>query len=84
VGNVVSGGNNLIQDDSCNPAASDLVGADAKLGPLASNGGPTQTHALLAGSSAIDAANDTLCPATDQRGINRQGAHCDIGAYEAP
>ncbi|HVS62148.1 MAG TPA: choice-of-anchor Q domain-containing protein [Thermoanaerobaculia bacterium] len=25
------------------------------LAPLASNGGPTQTHALLAGSPAIDA-----------------------------
>ncbi len=84
-GNVVSGGDNLVQDDSCSPAASDLVGANAQLGPLADNGGPTQTHALLPGSLAIDAANDALCPSTDQRGIERpQGAHCDIGAYEAP
>jgi hypothetical protein len=85
VGNVVSGGNNLVQDDSCNPVASDLIGANAQLGPLAGNGGPTQTHALLPGSPAIDAANDALCPATDQRGTTRpQGGHCDIGAYEAP
>ena len=85
VGNVVSGGNNLVQDDSCSPAASDLIGANAQLGPLAANGGPTQTHALLPGSPAIDAANDALCPATDQRGTTRpQGAHCDIGAYESP
>ena len=85
VGNVVSGGNNVIQDNSCNPAASDLIVTDAKLGPLASNGGPTQTHALLLGSPAIDAGNDALCPPTDQRGVTRpQGAHCDIGAYEAP
>ena len=43
------------------------------------------THAfpLLSGSPAIDAANDSHCPATDQRGMARpQGDHCDIGAYE--
>jgi hypothetical protein len=34
-------------------------------------------------SSAIDAGDDGLCPATDQRGVTRpQGAHCDIGAFE--
>jgi hypothetical protein len=39
--------------------------------------------ALGAGSLAIDAAEDSLCPATDQRGIARpQGPHCDIGAFE--
>jgi len=84
-GNVVSGGNNLLQDNSCSPVASDLINGAAQIGPLANNGGPTLTHALLAGSPAIDAANDALCPATDQRGVARpQGAHCDIGAYEAP
>ena len=82
---LISGGNNLVQDDTCEPAASDLIGANAGLGPLADNGGPTFTHALLASSQAIDAANAALCPATDQRGVTRpQGAGCDIGAYEAP
>jgi beta-glucanase (GH16 family) len=82
---LVSGGHNLVQDGSCSPAASDLITGDAKLGPLAVNGGPTQTHALLAGSPAIDAADDAASPATDQRGVARpQGAHSDIGAYEAP
>ncbi len=39
---------------------------------------------LQAGSAAIDAGNDVNCPSTDQRGVPRpQGAHCDIGAYEA-
>ena len=85
VGNVVSGGNNLVQDDSCNPSGSDLVNGAALIGSLADNGGPTLTHSLLAGSPAIDAANDAACPATDQRSIARpQGAHCDIGAYESP
>ncbi len=51
--------------------------------PLADNGGPTQTHALLWGSPAIDAGDDASCPATDQRGAARPGgAHCDIGAFE--
>ena len=82
---VVSGGNNVIQDNSCNPVASDVIVWDALIGPLADNGGPTLTHALLPGSPAIDAANDTACSATDQRGVSRpQGAHCDVGSYEAP
>jgi CSLREA domain-containing protein len=46
------------------------------LGPLANNGGPTQTHALLAGSPALDAGNNSRVtnppfsgpPFTDQRG----------------
>jgi len=75
----------VIQDNSCSPVASDLIITDAQIGPLGNNGGPTATHALLAGSPAIDAANDAACPVTDQRGVTRpQGAHCDIGAYEAP
>ncbi len=56
---------------------------DPKLGPLADNGGPTRTHALLLGSPAIDAGSNADCPATDQRGVARpQGATCDIGSYE--
>jgi len=51
---------------------------------LANNGGPTFTHALEAGSPAIDAANGAVCPAADQRGVARpQGAGCDIGSVEA-
>jgi predicted outer membrane repeat protein len=57
---------------------------DPLLGPLQDNGGFTQTMALGSGSPAIDAGNDASCPAEDQRGFTRpQGAHCDIGAYEA-
>ncbi len=48
---------------------------------LADNGGSTHTHALVAGSPAIDATSTG--PATDQRGIARpQGANFDIGAFE--
>ena len=59
------------------------VNADPGLGPLADNGGPTQTRALGEGSGAIDAGTNTGCPATDQRGVSRpQGSDCDIGSFE--
>ncbi|MDX1416451.1 MAG: choice-of-anchor Q domain-containing protein, partial [Candidatus Promineifilaceae bacterium] len=74
-------GNNVISDGSCNPVGSDQVVSDAGLDALANNGGPTWTHALLAGSPAIDAANTAVCPANDQRGVARDAA-CDIGAFE--
>ena len=81
---LISGGHNIVQDASCNPDATDLILGDAGLGLLADNGGPTLTHALLTGSPALDAADDSVCPATDQRGVTRpQGPQCDIGAFEA-
>ena len=72
----------LVEDnqDCAGPIASS---ADPKLGPLANNGGSTLTMLLLAGSPAIDQANDVDCPAQDQRGAGRpQGAHCDLGSVE--
>lgn len=66
----------------------DLVGTGVSpinptLGLLQDNGGPTQTHALLPGSPAINAGTNDGCPPTDQRGITRpQGGTCDIGAFE--
>jgi hypothetical protein len=58
------------------------------LGSLADNGGPTWTHALLAGSPAIDAGTCTDhlggTVTDDQRGVTRpQGFACDIGAFES-
>jgi hypothetical protein len=55
------------------------------LGPLQDNGGPTPTHALLAGSPAIDNGNDTAALDFDQRGIGFPriaGGGADIGALE--
>ena len=64
-------------------ASADIISADPLLGPLAWNGGPTRTHALLPGSPAIDAASPDVAPDFDQRGMARpQGASFDIGAYE--
>lgn len=66
-----------------------LTGA-AGLAPLAENGGPTRTHALMSGSQALNAGNPTSCLdrqssplTTDQRGQPRvAGGRCDIGAFE--
>jgi hypothetical protein len=63
---------------SCS-TATPLVAADPRLGPLARNGGPTATVALLPGSPAIGAAVGKA-PKLDQRGIRRKDA--DLGAYE--
>jgi RTX calcium-binding nonapeptide repeat (4 copies) len=63
------------------PGSGDIYGLGAKLGPLADNGGPTPTQALLRGSPAIN--KGTTCVANDQRGVPRSlGGACDIGAYE--
>jgi hypothetical protein len=64
------------------PAGGDTF-SDPKLGPLANNGGPTLTMALLPGSPAIDAGNTSLASATDQRGVPRPfGVAVDLGAFE--
>ena len=52
-----------------------------QVGPLGSNGGPTQTFALLPGSLAIDASGAGATPA-DQRGVAAVGVRRDIGAFE--
>jgi uncharacterized repeat protein (TIGR01451 family) len=84
-------GHNLSTDDSCNlDETGDLDDvADAVIGPLADNEGPTLTHALLEGSPAIDAGDDEACPNNDQRGGIRPADGdedgefiCDIGAFE--
>ncbi len=78
-----TGDYNLVQNTAgaTLPGTHKITGQPALLGPLANNGGPTQTHALLAGSPAIDKGNTTL--SGDQRGVFRpQGKADDIGAFE--
>lgn len=61
--------------------APNLSGGNPMLGPLAFNGGETETCALLAGSPAIDAGSSTLT--VDQRGAVRPiGTTPDLGAFE--
>jgi len=73
-----------VEDGSCSTSLS----GDPALDSLANNGGPTQTFALISGSSAIDAGDNTTCTnspvsSLDQRGVTRPvGAQCDIGAFE--
>ncbi|HYD50871.1 MAG TPA: right-handed parallel beta-helix repeat-containing protein [Terriglobales bacterium] len=88
LGPISSVGYNLIGDStgSTGLVATDLAGTttspiDPLLGPLADNGGLTETLALLAGSPAIDAGDHASAPAADQRGIPRNGI-ADIGAFE--
>jgi CSLREA domain-containing protein len=82
---IESTGHNLDSDGSCFlTAAGDLPRRDPLLGPLAGNGGPTETLAPRPGSPAIDAGAADGCPQADQRGVARpQGAGCDIGAFES-
>ena len=81
-------GYNIDTGASCgfSAASHSLSNTQPRLDALASNGGPTQTMALPAGSpaiGAIPAATAGCTGSTDQRGITRpQGAGCDIGAYE--
>jgi hypothetical protein len=77
----VLSGTNLSNDDGCGTGPAVVI-ANPALAPIAGNGGPTKTYALLFGSPAIDGG--TLCTeATDQRYVARpQGGTCDIGAFE--
>ena len=104
-GNVSSSDHDLIgvndgNTNLVNKANGDQVGTSAsplvpKLGPLQNNGGPTQTMALLPGSTAIDAGDTAVLStiaqqegvavsaATDQRGVARSNsAGVDVGAFE--
>jgi PKD repeat protein len=60
-----------------------IIGQNPYLGPLQDNGGPTYTHALLAGSPCFEKGAQSGL-ATDQRGLPRvSGIKEDIGAFEA-
>jgi hypothetical protein len=63
------------------------VTGNPDLGPLTSQGGPTETMALLPGSAAIGAGAAAVCTSApvngvDQRGEPRTATNCDIGAYQ--
>ncbi|MBG1241160.1 beta strand repeat-containing protein [Nostoc sp. NZL] len=96
-GTVTGNGNNLIGSLSgaggtigtgsdITFASAGITNINQVIASLANNGGATQTHALVAGSAAINAGNNALIPSgvtTDQRGITRTiGGTVDIGSYE--
>lgn len=82
----VSGANNLVQSPGVSVSLpADTLNDDPLLQPLANNGGPTYTHALGAGSPAIDAGSNSAGLEFDQRGTGFarvSGAAADIGAFE--
>lgn len=84
-GPITSSDDNLDAGASCAlNGPHDQSNVNPLLGPLANNGGPTFTHALQAGSPAIDKGGTGAgCLPTDQRGVTRpQGVACDIGSFE--
>lgn len=94
-GALTSAGYNVIDGDvSACAISGDTTGnltGPPRLGPLVTNGGPTTTHALLAGSPAWNGGNpagcvdgDDIVLTVDQRGAARpQAGRCDVGAFES-
>ena len=92
-----SAGTSLIEAQTPD-ASGNLIGSsagggiiDPLFGPLADNGGPTLTHALLPGSPALNAGNPTAAagqgsvPEFDQRGVGFgrvNGGRIDMGSFE--
>jgi CSLREA domain-containing protein len=98
-GAITSAGYNLTNGDGGGflNAPGDQMNTDPQLRPLATNGGPTQTHELAVTSPAIDAgkrdAVPVLAATTDQRSAPRPfafpgataapgGDRSDIGSFE--
>jgi hypothetical protein len=88
-GTVTSHGYNVSSDDGGGylNGQGDQINTDPLLGPLQDNGGPTFTHALLAGSPAIDAGDPSFTPPPyyDQRGVRFVrvfSGRIDVGAFE--
>jgi len=75
---------NVFTDATCFTGGTDVVVGNTGIGSLGDQGGPTQTHALLPGSPAIDTVPLAACSLSeDQRGISRpQGTQCDAGSFE--
>jgi len=78
-----TGSNNLIGTGSVTGSNNQLGVTHPNLGPLAWNGGPTQTMALLPGSPAIGAGSITAeVYGDDQRGLQLDSPKPDIGAFQ--
>jgi len=78
-----AGTNGLMHGIDGNQVGTSQAPINPLLGPLADNGGPTQTHLPGYSSPVINAADTAAGPTTDQRGLDRpSGVASDIGAVE--
>ncbi|MCU0526285.1 MAG: hypothetical protein MUF72_15835 [Elainella sp. Prado103] len=75
------GGNIQAQIANEDRVAAGVRVVDPKLGALQDNGGGLLTHALLAGSPAINTGVTSGAPTTDARGLTRD-SQPDVGAIE--
>jgi hypothetical protein len=75
---------NLSSDATCGFSdAASKQNSNPQLGPLADNGGASNTMAIADGSPALNTGTNVGCPTSDQRAVTRpQATICDIGAYE--
>jgi hypothetical protein len=71
--------NKVVGGSPDSPCVTGIAFADPMLGPLADNGGPTQTMAPAAAAAVVQIG--TACPSSDQTGKMR-GSPCTIGAVE--
>ena len=80
-GEKLVGSNNLVGDGNDDFGLTNTITGNPKLGPLAWNGGPAQTMALLTGSPAIG-KGAVLGVTIDQRGFALDSPEPDIGAFQ--
>lgn len=78
----VIGSSNLATSSAVALPGDSLIVADARLGPLADNGGPTLTHAPFVDSLAIDRGSNLDNLFLDQRSSIREFRRPDIGSVE--
>ena len=89
VTNTISAQNGANQTGGITDGGNNILAGNPMIAPASENSGPTQTHALLPGSPAINAGSNAAATnaglVTDQRGFgfNRiAGGTVDVGAFE--
>src|SRR5262249_10222165 len=82
---IMDAGNNTTLTGAGQQVGSVATPLNPMLGPLANNGGPTQTHLPAAGSPTFNKGNNAAGLTTDQRGTGFprvSGPSADVGSIE--